>query len=860
MKKTFISLFAVAAFSLFASCSFDNLEVPADNSSVEQEFTIEASIAETGINPADATKSSAVINGQGVITGILWSPDDAINVFRISDAVSKGKFTNTAKVPSEKASFKGSFDTSTGTGSESVFWAVYPYSEDNAYNNNSLSFSVPAAQASAENSFADGQWPAMAKAKGTDLSFYSVCSGIRFNVSRSDVTSVTFTNKDGMPINGTVKANWDNEGKPQVAGLTGGTDKIVVTPPAGETFFKTGKWYFAVFSPVTMSEGIEVYYQASGAHSKYTNNGKLSFNRNKFKVLDGRDTNYEKDSGKYYEKFTGDIIPDGIYLIVASSSSNKYAFNATNSSDGYRTKVTPANDRIEATTALVDAAVEITSNGGKYFLKSSKGYVYSSSGSISFGSSQNDKYLHSVTIDGSSVSFTNKPSSTSYHFGYSSSNSKFRYSSSSTGSFTLYLLEGSSKASRNLRFAESSVSKLLSDGKFTNTLYGNKIDDVTYTSSTESVATVNDKGEVTILSTGSTTITARADATSEWASGSASYSLTVSQEGAFNLENDKVKDYLDYMAAHPYNVSDYSYTYVTNYYSGTGKNNRLDFPKPVQLSWTGNNASSIYIYSDSKMSTVEKVQKVSGNSANIYNLVPGKTYYWKAITSGNQQVATGQFSTTGRRRMIKVSTTYDTDNANNCRDLGGQVTSSGKKIRYKKIYRGSALDDLSSNEKKLLTDTLNIKLDVDLRGASSSPLGVKISGQSYSNWDNLKNTTRMKSTLGDIFSAVAHDSTAYIHCAVGADRTGYVCLLIEAVLGIPQERCDIDYELTSFSGTAGPRKRSGSAMFYSASGQGVNFINQQTGSTFQEKAYNYIVNTLGIKKDLVTSFQSKMLE
>ncbi len=77
---------------------------------------------------------------------------------------------------------------------------------------------------------------------------------------------------------------------------------------------------------------------------------------------------------------------------------------------------------------------------------------------------------------------------------------------------------------------------------------------------------------------------------------------------------------------------------------------------------------------------------------------------------------------------------------------------------------------------------------------------------------------------------------------MGADRTGYVCLLLEALLGVPQNRCDLDYEMTSFSGAVGTRTCTGVGNYYYVSKKengvttvsGVDFINTFTGGTFQD--------------------------
>ncbi len=352
-----------------------------------------------------------------------------------------------------------------------------------------------------------------------------------------------------------------------------------------------------------------------------------------------------------------------------------------------------------------------------------------------------------------------------------------------------------------------------------------------------------------------------------------------------SIENDQVAGFLDAVGKTPYNPTDYSYTYVTKYYSGTGSSKRLDLPKPVTVKWTNptadNGAKTVYVYRDPAMTEPDAVVPVgsaTATSADVYNLIPGRTWYYK-VSGNGKDVASGVFKTTGRRRMIKVGeSTYGKNHANNCRDFGGQVAADGRTVRYGKIFRGSNMDDTSPEAKRVLLDELKVGLDVDLRAQGSGDrgkyqldalsLGSMHTTETYGSWANLSDKARMKSTLTRIFTAVGQNTVVYIHCKVGADRTGYVCMLLEALLGIPQERCDVDYEMTSFSGAVGARTRTGVGNYYYVSKtedgvttvQGVDFINTFTGSTFQEKAVNYVTKTLGIPLATITAFQNNMLE
>ena len=114
-----------------------------------------------------------------------------------------------------------------------------------------------------------------------------------------------------------------------------------------------------------------------------------------------------------------------------------------------------------------------------------------------------------------------------------------------------------------------------------------------------------------------------------------------------------------------------------------------------------------------------------------------------------------------------------------------------------------------------------------------------------------------------IMNAAINDKVVYIHCKVGADRTAFVCLMLEAVLGVDQLSCDIDYELTSFfpsldGGTYRKRKDKSNSWYYYP--RGVERINGKSGATFQDRAVNYVTSTFGIPYSKIQAFQQAMLE
>lgn len=202
-------------------------------------------------------------------------------------------------------------------------------------------------------------------------------------------------------------------------------------------------------------------------------------------------------------------------------------------------------------------------------------------------------------------------------------------------------------------------------------------------------------------------------------------------------------------------------------------------------------------------------------------LVPGKTYYYK-IKGEKKTSKVDSFVIKNFLRPINV------DGAHNVRDLGGYDTASGKKISYGKIYRGGRLNSsgnvsaLSKDGQRVMTEALGIKTEIDLRftdvddgsqtesilgenvkyvKAPCSQYGMvlpKFKGYGLKKRGYVKGS---KESIKKIFTTLADENNypVYFHCNAGADRTGTIACLIEAILGVADEDMIKDFELTSFS-------------------------------------------------------------
>ncbi len=898
--RIFNWLTVTAVVAVLASCTREELEVVAPVA------------PETPASPSSQVYHFELIDGDTKATlgedGVYWEAGDYVGLFL-------GQYHNEAAVNVDASPKTVSFSTPEPVASGTYGYAYYPYGALNT-SATQARVVIPSQQKGSALSampmagvpfqLADG-------ASNGQIHFLNLGAIINFRIysthhAGEKVSSIRFTANSGShPVSGeaTLDLTGVAPGDEESLGLnwSGSANASSVILKQAFTVASTkddaiaaGSHYMIV-APGTYSGTITVTTNAATYTFNFTDR-ELERNVVKNYNMNLDNATREEHRGEYVKvTSSGEMVSGGKYLIVYESGSKAFKPTRNNnqlvegSSNVYG--VTIDGNRILSTSEVDKCQVVFENKSGdSYYLKavSADGYYFYPTGSnITAGTSQ-----HTACTVSNNAGVVNITAGTNNYFKYSTSSNYFKHSTSNNSrDLALYLLSDASSTTQELKFSKASFIYTL-DGQIPPVVLtevpslSGDITYVTYSSSNVSVATVDaSSGTVTVKGTGTTVITASAEASGDYPASTASYTLTVYAEPVFSIENDMLAAYLDLVDANPYNPpADYSMTYMTQdlYGGNTSTTNRLDWPKPVPVSWTnpssGNSTKVVYVYNDEAKTQLElsvEVSNASSETADVYNLIPGRVYYY-TVMNGNSELKTGTFRTVGRRRMIKVGeSTYGKTHANNCRDFGGQKTISGKTIKYGKMFRGSNMDEVTPEAKSYLLDKMGIGLDVDLRGSSelNNALGLDEewhTTQTFSSWSDLSNKTKMNKILTAIFSAVQDERGVYIHCMVGADRTGYTCMLLEAILGVEQGWCDVDYELTSFSGAVDsgrPRSRTGSPVNYyyrtkNGTVQGVDYIYSLSGGsygdTFQAKAVNYVVNTLDIPYADVVAFQNAMLE
>ena len=193
-------------------------------------------------------------------------------------------------------------------------------------------------------------------------------------------------------------------------------------------------------------------------------------------------------------------------------------------------------------------------------------------------------------------------------------------------------------------------------------------------------------------------------------------------------------------------------------------------------------------------------------SYDLTNLVPNRTYNWKVTRDDTgKTVALGSFPTIGLIHQV-----FFHSKVRNARDIGGWSTVDGKKVKYRRLYRGGEITSSYLNSagiKEMLRE--GIRAEIDLREASdvnssTSRLGKDIA---FYNSDFSKGyggmireyASKVAKTFSFTVKCLREGKPIYYHCSIGRDRTGTMTALYLGLSGVSESDMSKEYELLFFS-------------------------------------------------------------
>ncbi len=254
-------------------CSIENPDTHIDNAFVPgEEMTFTAGFA------APDTKTE--MHGE---SAIWWTPGDEICIW-FGSSGEGNRFVSQETESTNKARFTGTINSATGVnddGEPNYFLAVYPYEAAISCDGTSVVAELSSHQVAKPGSFAPNTNITLAKSTGLAMSFYNVCSGIRFSVTQEGVKSVTFTGNNNEDIAGTFSVSIGSDGKPTAPTVIEGKKYVTLSAPEGETL-EVGPMYYIEILPQTLTNGFTMTFDTGTMEGSRSVTVSAPFNRNEF--------------------------------------------------------------------------------------------------------------------------------------------------------------------------------------------------------------------------------------------------------------------------------------------------------------------------------------------------------------------------------------------------------------------------------------------------------------------------------------------------------------------------------------------------------------------------------------------------
>ncbi|MBN1603723.1 MAG: tyrosine-protein phosphatase [Chitinispirillaceae bacterium] len=240
-------------------------------------------------------------------------------------------------------------------------------------------------------------------------------------------------------------------------------------------------------------------------------------------------------------------------------------------------------------------------------------------------------------------------------------------------------------------------------------------------------------------------------------------------------------------------------------------------PAPTRFLWNTINATGPHTYNfllaEDTAFTNNRISctGITDTQCAVWNLKINTNYFWMVSATDSSGTVVNSaiyvFKTPDLwPRMIFIEGTT------NVRDIGGRVTMDGKVVAQGLFYRSAEFNQTYTVTTRGLDQLrqLGIVSEIDLRNSSENPQIVMPWLRNFirpvtdngGGMDSYSSGLLYTSgTICTVFKALA-DKRNYpliLHCRIGADRTGTIAALLEALLGMSELQMGQDYIWTSLS-------------------------------------------------------------
>ena len=291
-------------------------------------------------------------------------------------------------------------------------------------------------------------------------------------------------------------------------------------------------------------------------------------------------------------------------------------------------------------------------------------------------------------------------------------------------------------------------------------------------------------------------------------------------------------------------------------------------PLPITIKWNlDSNKEYNFCLSENEDFSVYRELKTDKNEINLINLKINTVYYWYVT----YQVESGVAKTETKHFEIKTNgpRNLDIDGVTNVRDIGGYQTSDGKVTKQGVIFRSARFNENETTDLliteagiKEMVEVLKIKTELDVRqtadnengGLVSSPLGDAVNYVSVPMVSGGNLLLLNSEIIKDVFAVFGNESNypIVIHCSIGTDRTGAICFLINALLGVSEETLYRDYLFSNFGNISRGRMPSTIDDY-------LDKVNSYEGDTLSERTENYLLS-IGVKDTDIATIKKVMID